>query len=414
LEKVLIIDSSKATAHFLKRTLEQADFNCDTASSLEDATILISQNKYFVGLCSLIFDGHDVGEGIDLLVENGIPAIVVTASLDDDQLRDILKKNIIDYVLKRQEQSEYIVRIVKRVYNNKNTKVMVVDDSTTMRRWISAILAKQGITVLQAENGVEACKVFAENSDIKLILTDYTMPEMDGQELTAKLRLIRHMDELSIIVLSSDENSRTAPLFLKTGANDFIHKSASVEEILCRVNSNLEIMELLEESRDRANRDFLTGMWNRRYFFEHAFPLFNESEDNCTPLGVALLDIDHFKNVNDNYGHDVGDLVLKDFASKIVEYFGEKGLCSRFGGEEFTVLLQGVEYAELKSYVDGFRKMIEMSSLPYRCEELKFTVSIGVTSNTKLGLDGMINRADELLYKAKTSGRNKVVCDTES
>ncbi|WP_291328124.1 diguanylate cyclase [Desulfovibrio sp. UCD-KL4C] len=411
--KVLIIDSSKATALFLKRTLEQADFDCDTAYSLAEATLLISQNKYFVGLCSLIFDGHEPGEGIDLLIDNGIPAIVVTASLDDDQLKDILKKNIIDYVLKRQEHSEYIVRIVRRVYNNKNIKVMVVDDSTTMRRWISAILIRQGITVLQAENGVEACKVFAEHPDIKLILTDYTMPEMDGQELTAKLRLIRHMDELSIIVLSSDDNSRTAPLFLKTGANDFIHKSASVEEILCRVNSNLEIMELLEESRDRANRDFLTGMWNRRYFFEHAFPLFDESEDNGSPLSIALLDIDHFKNVNDNYGHDVGDLVLKAFAIKIIEYFGEKGLCSRFGGEEFTVLLQGVDSAELEGYVDGFREMIEISSLPYRREELKFTISIGVTSNIKLGLDGMINRADELLYEAKTSGRNKVVCDTE-
>ncbi|SMF14309.1 diguanylate cyclase [Desulfovibrio gilichinskyi] len=412
--KVLIIDSSKATALFLKRTLEQADFVCDTAPSLEQAAILISQNKYFVGLCSLIFDGHEAGEGIDLLVANKIPAIVVTASLDDDQLREILKKNIIDYVLKRKEHSEYIVRIVKRVYNNRNTKVMVVDDSSTMRRWISAILIRQGLTVIQAENGAAACKLFAANSDIKLILTDYTMPEMDGQELTAKLRLLRHMDELSIIVLSSDENSRTAPLFLKTGANDFIHKSASIEEILCRVNSNLEIMELLEESRNRANRDFLTGMWNRRYFFENAFSLFEESEDNGTPLSVALLDIDHFKNVNDNYGHDVGDLVLKDFSSKIVEYFGEKGLCSRFGGEEFTVLIHGVDSTELESYVDGFREIIEISSLPYRREKLKFTVSIGVTSNITLGLDGMINRADVMLYEAKTSGRNKVVFDNES
>ncbi|MBI9110693.1 diguanylate cyclase [Maridesulfovibrio ferrireducens] len=411
MEKVLIVDASKVTALFIKRTLEHASFECDTAHSLEQAAELISQNEYFVGLSSLIYEGHEAGDGIDLLTANGIPAIVVTASLDDNQLKDILKKNIVDYVLKRPEHSEYIVRIVKRVFNNRKTKVMVVEDSITVRHWISAVLIRQGLTVLEAANGEEACKIFADNPDIKLVLTDYTMPGMDGRELTAKLRLRRHMDELSIIVLSSDENSRTAPLFLKTGANDFIHKSASVEEILCRVNSNLEMLELLEESRDRANKDFLTGMWNRRYFFEHAEPLFVEAEDNDKLLSIVMLDIDHFKNVNDTYGHDVGDLVLKEFSSKIVEYFGSRGLASRFGGEEFAVLLEGVDSAALESYVDGFREMIEAFSMYCRHEKLKFTVSIGVTSNVKLGLDGMINRADILLYEAKTSGRNKVVCD---
>ncbi|WP_031483183.1 GGDEF domain-containing response regulator [Maridesulfovibrio frigidus] len=411
MDKVLIIDASRVTAYFIKMTLELADFECDTAYNLEDAAKMIKQNKYFVGLSSLVYEGHESGDGIDLLVNNGIPAIVVTASLDEDQLQAIQNKNIVDYVLKKTEYSEYIVRIVKRVYNNRRIKVMVVDDSITIRHWISDILQRQGLTVLDAESGEDACKVFEQNPDIRLILTDYTMPGMDGRELTAKLRVTHHMDELSIIVLSSDEDTRTAPLFLKTGANDFIHKSASVEEILCRVNSNLEMLELLEESRMRANKDYLTGIWNRRYFFEYAEPLFLDLEESGRKLAIVMLDIDYFKNVNDTYGHDVGDLVLKGFSARLSDYFDSVGLSARFGGEEFTVIVEDVDPEELEEFVDGFREIIEGYSISHRGNTIKFTVSLGVSTNSSLGLDALINRADALLYEAKTSGRNKVVCE---
>ena len=411
MDKVLIIDASRVTAHFIKMTLEYAGFECDIAQSLEYAADMIAQNEYFVGLCSLVYEGHESGDGIDLLVTNGIPAIVVTASLDDNQLKEILKKNIVDYVLKKTEHSEHIVRIVKRVYSNRKIKVMVVDDSVTVRHWIAAVLRRQGLTVLEAGGGEEAYEIFTENQDVKLILTDYSMPGMDGRELTAKLRRCRQMDELSIIVLSSDENSRTAPLFLKTGANDFIHKSASVEEILCRVNSNLEMLELLEESRMRANKDYLTGIWNRRYFFEYAEPLFLDLEESGKKLAIVMLDIDHFKNVNDTYGHDVGDLVLKGFSARLADYFDSVGLSARFGGEEFTVIIEDVDPEELETFVNGFREIIESYSLAHRGDTITYTVSIGVSTDVSLGLDAMINRADALLYEAKTSGRNKVVCE---
>ena len=411
MDKVLIIDASRVTAHFIKMTLEHAGFECDTASTLEDAAKMIEKNEYFVGLSSLVYEGHESGDGIDLLVNNDVPAIVVTASLDDDQLQAIQSKNIVDYVLKKTEYSEYIVRIVKRVNNNRRLKVMVVDDSTTIRHWIAGILQRQGLTVLDAKDGEDACKVFEQNPDIRLILTDYTMPGMDGRELTAKLRLTHHMDELSIIVLSSDDGSRTASLFLKTGANDFIHKSASVEEILCRVNSNLEMLELLEESRMRANKDYLTGIWNRRYFFEYAEPLFFDSGESGKKLAIVMLDIDHFKNVNDTYGHDVGDLVLKGFSARLAKYFDSVGLSARFGGEEFTVIVEDVASEELETFVNGFREIIERYSLAHKGGAITYTVSIGVCTDVSIGLDAMINKADEFLYEAKTSGRNKVVCE---
>lgn len=323
MDKVLILDSSKVTASFIQRTLHKADFVCDVAYSYNEGKQLIAENDYFVGISSLFLEGTESGGGLDLLLENGINAIAATSSLDDQVLSDLFKKEIVDYVFKKTEHAEYIVRIVRRVYKNKKIKVMIVDDSASVRIWMAKILRRQGLNVLTASDGREACKIFYSNPDIKLILTDYTMPEMDGIELTAHLRTILPMDELSIIVLSSDSHSRTAPLFLKTGANDYIHKSASIEEILCRVNANLDALELIEESRSRANKDFLTGIWNRRYFFEYAEPIYKKYSDEGCSLSLALMDIDYFKNVNDTYGHDAGDIVLKEFSAMLANYVGK-------------------------------------------------------------------------------------------
>ncbi len=411
MEKVLVIDSSKVTTAFIAKTLQHAGFTCDRAHNYKQALGLLSSNSYFAGLSSIILEDTEAGKGIDLLLEHNIPAIAVTSSLDEKVLNEISKKDIVDYVLKKSEHAEYIERIVRRLYKNRGLKVMVVDDSVSVRNWISTILQKQGLKVLSAADGREASKLFYKNPDIRLILTDYAMPQMDGLQLTAHLRTIQPMDKLGIIVLSSDSKSRTAPLFLKTGANDFIHKSASVEEILCRVNSNLEALELLQESRDRANKDFLTNIWNRRYFFEHSEPLFDKYQKNELPLCLAIMDIDHFKKVNDTYGHDAGDLILKEFAELLTEHVGEKGLAARFGGEEFTVILDSVPEKEMETFLDSFRETIENYTFAYNEESIKITVSIGCTFTKGLDLSGMISRADSSLYEAKTQGRNRLTCE---
>jgi len=396
---------------FIQANLNKAGFVCDHASTYEKAQKLIAANDYFVGLSSMVLDGVEYGMGINLLLDHRIPAIAVTASLDDHVLDTLSKKNIVDYVLKKSDQTDYIARIVNRVHRNRGLKVLIVDDSSAVRDWISQILIRQGLTVLRAADGHEACKVFYQNNDIKLVLTDYAMPEMDGLRLTAQLRSIKSMDELGIIVLSSDTKSRTAPLFLKQGANDYIQKKASVEEILCRVNSNLEILELLEDSRNRANKDFLTGVWNRRYFFEYGVPLYEQSQLGGPEFSVGMLDIDHFKKINDNYGHDAGDEVLKKFSELLVGYVGEGGVVCRFGGEEFAILLDEVEADELVGFLEDFRALTEGFSVKFKDQIINFTVSIGATANMDSSLTAMVSRADEKLYEVKRSGRNKVLCD---
>lgn len=405
------MEPSKATSMFIQKTLQRAGFTCDHADTYPRAQELIAANDYFAGLSSMVLDGVEYGSGIDLLLEHRIPAIAVTASLDEQVLNILSQKNIVDYVLKKSDQADYIARIVSRVYKNQGIKVLVVDDSPSVRDWLSRILKRQGLTVLQAEDGAVATKIFYKNSDIKLVLTDYNMPIMDGLRLTAHLRSIRSMDELSVVVLSSDTKSRTAPLFLKQGANDFIQKSASVEEILCRVNSNLEFLELLQASRDRANKDFLTGLWNRRYFFEYGEPLYMQSITEGQVFCVVMLDIDHFKKINDTYGHDAGDKVLKEFSVLLADYVGDFGLVSRFGGEEFTILLDGIQADKLLDYIEDFRVLVENFTVEFKGQAINLTVSFGATANMDESLTAMISRADDKLYEVKRSGRNKVLCD---
>ncbi len=409
MNKVLVLDSSKVTTLLIQEALQQGGFVCDLAQTYEEAEKLIAENNYFVGLSSVVLKGVKAGEGIDLFIKNNIPAIAVTSTLSEDVLKDLSKKDIVDYVLKKSEHIDYIVRTVRRVSKNRGLKVMVVDDSKSVRAWLSNILGRQGLTVLQAEDGADAAEIFDRNPDIKLVLTDYTMPRMDGVQLTAHLRTLRPSDELSVIVLSSDSKSGTAPLFLKIGANDFIHKSARIEEILCRVNSNLEILELIAESRDRANKDFLTGLWNRRYFFEKCEPVYKKCQEIGHGIALALLDIDYFKKVNDTYGHEAGDIVLKKFSTLLREYVGDKGLPARVGGEEFYVMLNSVAPDEIVPFLDGFRKQVEELTVSFNGQKIRFTVSIGVTSDAGGSLSNMISRADDLLYEAKTSGRNRVL-----
>lgn len=410
MEKVLIADASRVTAHLVRNQLLGEGFVCDIAGSREDVDQLMSSNRYFVALSGLSFEGMEDGEMIDYLLSRKVPTIVVTSTMDERTIRVYQNKGIVDYVLKRSENINYLHRLVRRVQRNRKIKVLVVDDAATVRHMIRTILTNQQLQVHEASNGREALRVIEENPDIKLMMTDYNMPEMDGHQLTLAVRDEHPMDRMGIIVLSSAGDSSAPALFLKSGANDFIHKSASYEEILCRVNGNLDFLELLAESRQRAERDFLTGLRNRRAFFDLAESRISLARGEEHSISLAMLDIDHFKNINDNYGHDVGDVVLKEFAGRLEGYVGDKGIVARFGGEEFCCLLTGPRVNGL-AILDGFRRAIEAQSIKIGATDIRYTVSIGVTTNMDGTLKDAITRADNNLYAAKNGGRNRVVGD---
>jgi diguanylate cyclase (GGDEF)-like protein len=383
------------------------------AESYAELVILIESGQYnfFAGLLDLNLPDAPDGESVDYALSHDIPAIVFTGKFDDDLRDRILAKGIVDYVLKEAPANiEYIVSLLKQLSRNSQMKALIVDDSRTARIHIKRLLSIYRFIVLEAENGKEALDVVNNNKDIMLVITDFNMPQMDGFELTKKLRSIYSKQDMAIIGMSTYGNNLLSARFLKIGGSDFINKPFLEEEFFCRINQNIDLLGYIRDLRYIATRDFLTGLYNRRHFFEVGDKLFARAYKSEKNTAVAIIDIDFFKQVNDTYGHDVGDLVLRKMGELLNSSFRAGDLVARFGGEEFGFLLPNVGVDEAGAIFEGLRYKIEQTPIElFDNQTLKITASIGVCTTLEKSLEIALSKADKLLYQAKKNGRNKVV-----
>jgi diguanylate cyclase (GGDEF)-like protein len=411
LPKVLIVEDSKLVSSMLKNKIESS-LKIDTVAvqTYLEAQELLSRDgsDFFICLAGLYLPDAPSGEIVDFMISKKIPTIVFTGELSDDIREKIWSKKVVDYVFKESGQNlDYVIHLIKRINKNKLIKALVVDDSKTFCAKVSDLLTVHKYNVLQAGNGVEALKILNNNQDIKLIITDYNMPDMDGFELIKKIRNKYTKEDISIIGMSGD--NLLSAKFIKLGANDFFSKDFFTEEFYCRVTQNIEINEHIKEIKDASNKDFLTGIYNRRYFYSVGRKLFENSKRNNLSIIIAMLDIDFFKKVNDQYGHDAGDLVIKKVAQTLQRRFRKTDIVSRIGGEEFCVLTCNMGIDNAVNIFEEIRKQIEDSEIIYKDNKLKITVSIGICCKLMDSLEDMIKISDEMLYKAKTGGRNQVV-----
>jgi len=239
---------------------------------------------------------------------------------------------------------------------NKNHKVLVVDDSRLFRQEIQRLLENLFFNVISVAHGEEAIGMLQSQPEISLVLTDYNMPVMDGLDLTIEIRKTYTKNELSILTLSSNEDDEVIALFLKHGANDYIKKPFSKEEFYCRVNNAVEALENIQTITNYANRDYLTGLYNRRYFFETMNEYIDEIKDSEEKFAIGMIDIDHFKKINDTYGHSVGDAIITSLADILRSSTNSHDLVARFGGEEFCVVLKNVNQYSANKIFERIRK----------------------------------------------------------
>jgi diguanylate cyclase (GGDEF)-like protein len=242
--------------------------------------------------------------------------------------------------------------------------------------------------------------------EIKLVLVDSKMPIMDGYAFVEQARLNFSKDELIIIGISGSDDPRIAVKFLKAGANDFIAKPFNYEMLLCRISRNLDMLDAIELAKSLSNVDYLSGLYNRRYFFEQGGKLL-AAHNPDSPLTVMMMDIDNFKRVNDSYGHDVGDLVIKNFANLLKNQFPDD-IVARIGGEEFAVISQSPQHLKSLNRINTFRKNVENEKIQLDSVVLQYTCSIGICKDIGANLDEMVMLADRNLYKAKQAGKNQV------
>ena len=268
-------------------------------------------------------------------------------------------------------------------------------------------LSKEQFDITVA-HGEEALGMLQVHPDISLIVTDYNMPVMNGLDLTHEIRINHHKNDICIIAISSNNDEEVNAMFLKQGANDYIKKPFSKEEFSCRINNSIEALENIHIVTNHANRDYLTGLYNRRFFFENMYNYIKEVSKSGEKFAIAMVDIDYFKKVNDTYGHDVGDRVIVELSEILRTNINHRDLVARFGGEEFCVVLKNINIYSARDIFESLRSSVESTVIYADENEIKFTISIGVSINNGDTLDESLNQADMMLYNAKNSGRNRV------
>ena len=410
--KILIVEDNKALAKLIAKKMEdKVEMDIDVAHTMAEAQVFLNNSKdYFIALLDLNLPDAPNGEIVDYVISKGLPSIVLTGSIDDATRESFIHKDIVDYVYKgNMDDINYIFQIINRLSKNRQYKVMVVEDSAPFRNSLKKILTSLQFHVFTAAHGEEAMSYFADNPDIRLVVCDYRMPVKDGLEVLKEIRVAGDKNQIGVLMMTSPSENVNGAIFLKNGANDFIAKPFVKEELICRVNNLIEAMENINQIADFANKDFLTGVYNRRYFYDDMNEYVAYAEERAEPYAVAMLDIDHFKEINDACGHDSGDRVLKTLAKKLIDETKNGDLIARFGGEEFCIVLKNVSNEEAVKFFVNLRANIASCNVQLKKEQKNFTVSIGVAfSRSDYKLDELLELADEALYRAKENGRNRV------
>jgi diguanylate cyclase (GGDEF)-like protein len=410
-QPILLIEDSKFSAKLIKRSIAEA-LRCPVvvAHSASEAREELAQGgaSFLAAVTDLDLPDAPRGEVVDLLLEAGLPTVVLTASYDEGTRERILGRGIVDYHIKGVQSLGLVNETLRRLVINPEVKILIVDDSSAYRMLLRRLLEAHRFQVLEAADGVEGLAMVEAHPEVSLVITDFEMPNMDGVELVGHIRARRSADELAILGASSVGSGSLSARFLKFGADDFINKPFLNEEFYCRVYHSLKMIEHIRAVQRAAYTDQLTGLDNRLSFFKTVPERYKAAKSGGAPFAVAMMDIDFFKKINDTYGHAGGDVALRHLAALLRERLGAC-FVARFGGEEFCLVTEELDGASVQELLEQVRAAVEASTVCFEDEIIRFTLSIGCTTSFDTSLDAMINRADEALYLAKETGRNRVV-----
>ncbi|MGD9368840.1 MAG: diguanylate cyclase [Desulfobacteraceae bacterium] len=304
----------------------------------------------------------------------------------------------------------------------KDFPILVVDDDVVSRTVVEMHLLKAGFTVLTAANGSNALEQF-DQQFFPIVLTDWMMPEIDGPQLCRLIREKKTDGYVFIILITARDSKTDIVSGLESGADDYLTKPIHSAELIARINTGIRILKL-EQSLKKANEEIrllsitdpLTGCYNRSYLNEHLPHELRRAQRYSHQLSVILADIDHFKKVNDTYGHQAGDDVLKAFSRCIGRQVRKKiDWVVRYGGEEFMIVLPETNCFGADSMANRLRCAVEKKKISFGDAAIQITASFGGTcvafedkSMDDVTMDQLIYRADEKLYQSKENGRNQV------
>jgi two-component system cell cycle response regulator len=294
-------------------------------------------------------------------------------------------------------------------------RILIAEDDITSRAMLTAVLRKWGYEPVVTENGVQALTVAQQPDAPSLLLLDWSMPEMDGVDVVRRLREVETSTPPYIIMLTSKGDKESVVAGLEAGASDYIAKPYDSLELRARLRVGQRLLELqakLVEARDalahEATHDYLTGVMNRRALLAALSRELARAKREHAGLSVGICDIDHFKHINDEHGHPVGDEVLCELVRRLQSSLREYDHVGRWGGEEFVMIGLGVAGDSGGRPFERAREMVAGTPVPTTAGNLSVTVSIGaaVWNGSDTG-DELLAAADRALYQAKEQGRNR-------
>lgn len=288
---------------------------------------------------------------------------------------------------------------------HKSETILAVDDKKENLDVLLDIL--EDFDVIPITCGQKALEIM-EQEEISLVLLDIVMPNIDGYEVCKILKSQPTTKNIPIIFTTAKTDEESISKAYQAGANDYVSKPLKRSEVIARIQTQLKLKKTIDDLEYLASRDTMTGVYNRRKFFELSKPMFDQYDNT---LFIAMLDIDHFKKVNDSFGHDAGDLVIKRVAKTISDMLPQDSVFARIGGEEFVAVCMDDSAERIMQLFGEIKNAISSSTIDYNGHQISFTISNGIAhKNPSIKtIDELLKQADLALYDAKNSGRNKIV-----
>jgi diguanylate cyclase (GGDEF)-like protein len=297
-------------------------------------------------------------------------------------------------------------------------KILVADDDLVTRRSIQLLLSEWGYDPIPATNGDEAWEILQREDGPRLALLDWMMPGMDGLTLSKSVRTLSDVPYTYVILLTGKDRKEDMVSGLQAGADDYLTKPFDTYELKARLRTGERILELQQEliaARDRlkeqATHDPLTGLWNHAATMDILSNELNRRDRQGIPLTLTMADIDHFKRVNDTYGHLAGDEVLREVARRLRASVRAYDSVGRYGGEEFLVVSPGCESSAGINQAERLRQIVSIRPVHIQNTAISVTMSLGVATldrETQGGVEQLLGAADRALYRAKVGGRNRL------
>ncbi len=452
--RVLVVDDIPANVKLLEARLTAEYFDVTTAMSGPEALEICERAQCDIVLLDVMMPGMDGFEVCRRLKANPlthhIPVVMVTA-LDQPSDRvqgleagadDFLTKPVSDIALISRVRSLVRLKMVTDELRmravtsreigimdaemqavsetGKGGRILLVDDRRSSFERIGGLLSAEHAVDVET-NPQEAVFHAAEN-DYDCLIVSLGLENFDGLRLCSQVRSLDRTRGTPILIIAEAEDNARLLRGLEIGVNDYLVRPLDKNELLARVRTQIRkkrysarLRDNMQLSMEMAITDGLTGLHNRRYMETHLATLVEQAGARSKPLSLLILDIDYFKSINDNHGHDAGDDVLREFATRIRKSIRGIDLACRYGGEEFVIVMPETDMAVASLVAERIRRKV--ASEPFRIDQgaksLDVTISIGLAA---LGANGdnaasLLKRADQALYRAKRDGRNRVVAD---